>query len=267
MRFKVRLLLPKKIKILSIAGSDPSTLAGIQGDIKTAQKLKAEIATVITSVTAQNSHKIHDTHHLPNNIIQKQIEAILEDGEFSFIKIGMVGNATEIIAQTLKEKAPNIPIILDPIIISTSGFELLSKSHLENFKKSLIPLCYLITPNIKEAEILSGIKINNFQDSKKAAKIIQNLGVKNVLITGGDFDLENQKISHFLLTEKNEEIVISSKRLFEKRIRGTGCRLSTSIAIFLNQNMNLEKAIKKANKFVFQSIKNGRKFGEIFIMN
>ena len=255
-----------KIKILSIAGSDPSTLAGIQGDIKTAQKLKAEIATVITSVTAQNSCKVHANYPLPSNIVQKQIETILEDGEFSCIKIGMVGISAAIIAQILKEKAREIPIILDPIIISSSGFELLAKSDFADFKKSLIPLSYLITPNVKEAEILAKMKINNFIDVKKAAKIIQNLGAKNVLIKGGDFDLENKKISHFLLTEESAEIIISNKRLPYKNIRGTGCKLSTAIAIFLSQNLNLESAIKKANNFISKSIRNGKQLPKVFMI-
>ncbi len=253
-------------KILSIAGSDPSTLAGIQGDIKTATKLKTNINTVITSVTSQNSYRVFDIDHCHCEIVKKQIEAVLEEEIFSCIKIGMAGNSSKIISQILKEKAPNTPIILDPIIISSSGFELLSKTEIFDFKKLLIPICYLITPNIKEAEILANLKIDNLSDIKKAAKIIQNLGAKNVLITGGDYDLSNKKISHFLLTSEKEEVVITNKRLSFRNIRGTGCRLSTSIACFLNQNYDLKKLIKKSNRFVYKSIKDGKQVGETFIM-
>lgn len=253
--------------ILSIAGSDPSTLAGVQGDIKTALKLETDISTVITSIIAQNSFEVDKVENCSKEIIKSQIETILKDSNFRTIKIGMVGSNSKEIAKTLKEKTKNIPIILDPVIISSSGKELLEKSEIADFKDFLIPICHLITPNVKEAEILANIEIKTLKDIKKSARIIQNLGVKNVLITGGDFDDSNKEIFHLLLTQENEEIIITNNRLPFKNIRGTGCRLSTAIACFLSQDQDLVTAIKNANNFVYESIKNGKQMQKAFVMN
>ena len=164
-------------KILSIAGSDSGGGAGIQADIKTATSLKTYIATAITCITAQNSSKVYQISYLNSDIIQKQIEVILEDLNIDIIKIGMIGNKK--IAQTINKilitKAKNIPIIIDPIITSTSLNSLLNKETIEYFKTTLIKNSYLITPNIDEAKTLSGIKINNLADMELAGKVMQGV--------------------------------------------------------------------------------------------
>lgn len=251
-------------KILIIAGSDCSGGAGIQADIKTANKLKTYSASVITCLTAQNSQKVYDIFYPPILFLNKQIEVVLDDIKINAIKIGMLGNAqiTEAVAKILKQKAKNIPIITDPVMIATSGDVLLKKSALDILKKQLIANSYLVTPNILEAEILAGMKIKTLADVKIAAKKIQEIGVKNVLIKGGHLHLSQNKIINFLLEEDGDEKIFTNKKLPFKNIHGTGCTLATAITSYLSHDLDLEIAVKKANQFVYTAIKNGRKIGK-----
>ena len=160
----------------------------------------------------------------------------------------------------LTKKIPNIPIIIDPIISSTTGKKILKEEEIISLKENLIKNSYLITPNINEASILGNITINNLEDMKIAAKNIKEIGVKNVLIKGGH--LNSNEITHLLLKENNEEIIINNKKIQTNlEVRGTGCMLSTAIACFLKQNTNLEEAIKKADDFVNKEIKRAQKIG------
>ena len=250
-------------KILIIAGSDSCCGAGIQADIKTATSLKTYCATAITCLTAQNSQRVDDIFYPPAWFLTKQIEMILDDIKIDVIKIGMLGNAEIIseVAQILTKRAKNIPVIIDPVMVATSGDRLLELNAIEVLKTKLIAYSYLITPNIFEAEILAGIKINNLGDVKIAAKKIQDIGVKNVLIKGGHLNFDD-KILHYLLLADGNEKIFSNKRLPFKSLHGTGCTLTTAISCFLSQHLFLENAIKKANQFTFKAIKNSQKIGK-----
>ncbi len=249
-------------KILIIAGSDSCGGAGIQADIKTATALKTYCASAITCLTAQNSQKVYDILYQPIDFLAKQIEVVLDDIKIDIIKIGMLGNAqiTETVAKILKQKAQNIPIITDPVMVATSGDILLKTSAIKILKEQLIANSYLTTPNIFEAEILADMQIKNLNDVKIAAKKIQKIGVKNVLIKGGHLN-SGDKIFNYLLKENNQERIFTNKKLPFKDIHGTGCTLASAIACFLSQNLDLEIAIKKANQFVYRAIKNSKKIG------
>jgi hydroxymethylpyrimidine/phosphomethylpyrimidine kinase len=251
-----------KNKILIIAGSDSCGGAGVQADIKTATALKTYSTSAITCLTAQNSQKVYDIFYPPVEFLSKQIEVVLADIKIDAIKIGMLGNAeiTEAVAKILKQKAKNIPIITDPVMVATSGDILLKTGAIDILKKQLIANSYLTTPNIFEAEILVEMKIKNLSDVKIAAKKIQKIGVKNVLIKGGHLN-SGDKILNYLLKENNEEKIFTNKKLPFKNIHGTGCTLSTAITCFLSQNLDLENAVKKANLFVYRAIKNSQKIG------
>ncbi|MFT5702745.1 MAG: hydroxymethylpyrimidine/phosphomethylpyrimidine kinase [Rickettsiales bacterium] len=250
-------------KILIIAGSDPSGGAGIQADIKTATFLKTYCCAVPTCLTAQNTQKVSDIFYPPASFLANQIKAVLEDIKISAIKIGMVGNEENIkeIARILNQNAKNIPIITDPVMVATSGDSLFAKNAIEFLKEKLISVSYLTTPNIPEAEILADMKIKNIEDIKIAARKIQQIGTKNVLIKGGHLDFPKNKVINYLLLENGSIKIFSNKKLPFKDIHGTGCTLSSAITCFLVQNLDLESAVKKANLFVYNAIKNGGQIG------
>lgn len=250
-------------KILIIAGSDPSGGAGIGADIKTATALRTYCAAVPTCLTAQNTTKVFDIFYPPAAFLNKQIEVVLEDIRISAIKIGMVGNEENIkaIAAILNKGARNIPIITDPVMVATSGDSLFTQNAIKSLKEELISISYLVTPNIPEAEILANMKIKNLQDVKTAAKIIQQIGPRNVLIKGGHLDFPKDRVINYLLLENGEEKIFTNKKLLFKDIHGTGCTLSSAITCFLAQNLDLESSIRKANLFVYKSIKEGDKIG------
>lgn len=250
-------------KILIIAGSDSCGGAGVQADIKTATSLKTYCASAITCLTAQNSQKVYDVFFPPIDFLSKQIAVVLDDIKIDAIKIGMLGNAeiTEAVAKILQQKAKNIPIVTDPVMVATSGDILLKTSAINILKTQLIANSYLVTPNIFEAEILAEIKIKNLDDVKIAAQKIQKTGVRNVLIKGGHLDSGN-KILNYLLKENHQEIIFTNKKLPFKNVHGTGCTLATTITCFLSQNLDLEIAIRKANSFVYKTIKNSQQIGK-----
>lgn len=251
-------------KILIIAGSDSCGGAGVQADIKTATALKTYAASAITCLTAQNSQKVYDIFYPPIEFLSKQIEVVLGDIKIDVIKTGMLGNAeiTKAVAKIIKQKAKNIPTIIDPVMVATSGDSLLKNDAIKILKTELIANCYLTTPNIFEVEILTEMKIKNLSDVKIAAKKIQKIGAKNVLIKGSHLQSQSGKIINFLLKENGEEVIFTNQKLPFKDIHGTGCTLASAIASYLSKNLDLESAVKKANQFVYKAIKNGKNIGK-----
>ena len=171
---------------MTIAGSDCSGGAGIQADIKTMSALGVYAATAITSITVQNTKGVQAVHGVNPLIVANQIKAVMDDIKADAVKIGMVNDCATIhaIADTLTFY-PNIPIVIDPIMISTSAFRLMKQDALELFYHSLLPISTLLTPNLPEAEILSNMKIYTIDDMDIAAQRILSLGCKAVLIKGG----------------------------------------------------------------------------------
>lgn len=243
----------EKINILSIAGSDPISKSGIMADFRVGIELSVNIFNVITSINAQNNSKIENICYLDPQIIADQLQVIFAENKIDIVKIGMVGNvdAIDIISNFFQNK--NIPIIFDPVITANSGYDLLPKNSIPKIKKKSLPISYLITPNINELEVLSGIKINGLNDIKNAVKILQNFGVKNILVKGGHFQENSDFVTSFLF-ESDKITEFKNKRL-NKNLRGTGCMLATAIAIFLGKNYNLLESIEKGNRFIYNKIK------------
>lgn len=251
-------------KILVIAGSDPSSGAGIQADIKTAFANKTYAATAITCMTAQNTKAVFAIQNSSIDFLKQQIEVLFADISFDAIKIGMLGT-TEIIncvGDLLKKNARKIPIILDSVMVATSGDILLEEKAVESFISRLAPLAYIITPNIFEAEILAKMKIKNLNDMKLAATKIKAFGAKNVLIKGGHLNFKNEKIISILLDEKNNFHEISNKKIKGENFHGTGCTLASAIACNIAKKMNIETATRKANQYVYRSIVKNLKIGK-----
>ena len=245
--------------VLSIAGSDPSSGAGIQGDIKTFNVLGVNGLSVVTAVTSQNTSSFFDAEPVSSSLVRSQISHILEDFEISAIKIGMVYDKQTVKAINSELREINIPIILDPIFKSTTGGILQREDAFSDFKKLLVPLAYVITPNVIEAEKISGMKIRTEKDLKNAAKKIQEVGSKNVVIKGGHLSTGN-KITDLLLFGNKFNIFSHNRMRFEGH--GGGCTFSAALCVGVGRRRNLVDAVDFARTFTLESIRNAVKVGK-----
>ena len=202
------------MNILSIAGSDPSSGAGIQNDLKTFSRYGAYGLTVITSITSQNTSKFSGVIPLTSKAVSEQLNSVFSDFKINAIKIGMVYNSSLIKIISSKLKKSKIPIIVDPIIKSTTGGVLLQKNSITDFKKFIIPLAYIITPNVWEAEKITGKKMKSENDVLDCAQKFKNLGAKNVVITGIEF--KKNLISDFILTG-NKQYILTTKKIKNRK--------------------------------------------------
>jgi hydroxymethylpyrimidine/phosphomethylpyrimidine kinase len=241
------------MNILSIGGSDPSSGAGIQSDIKTFSNHDVYGFTVVTAITSQNTRKVTSVEPVSAKSLMAQLDSILSDFHIDAIKIGMVYNSQVIKVIHSKLRNIKVPIVIDPIIKSTTGATLLKKSALRDYKKMMVPLADVITPNKFEAKALSGIS-----NTKKSAKKIQSMGAKCVIITGATSS--NGKISDFVL-EESREYVISGKKIPIKN-HGSGCNYSASITVSLAKGNTMYNAVKTAKDYVYQSIRNSKNIGK-----
>ena len=240
------------LKALTIAGSDSGGGAGIQADLKTFSAVGVFGSSVITSVTSQNSTGVLSSYDLPEEIIASQLQTVLSDGKTRAVKIGMLGNGVIVgcVASMLKKKRIK-NVVLDPVIKSSSGRTLLSKEGIEELKSRLLPLALLVTPNLAEAQILSGIRIARPSDRLKSAKIILKTGVRAVLIKGGH---ARGDADDFFYDGKRLEIM-KSPRLCKEDIHGTGCVLASAIAGNLAIGNDLLTAVQSAKSFMGDAIK------------
>lgn len=245
--------------VLSIAGSDPSSGAGIQGDMKTFNAFGAYGLSVVTAVTSQNTSRFFDVEPVSPSLVKSQIRSILEDFHIDAIKIGMVYDKQTIRVIHSELEKIKIPIILDPIFKSTTGGILQMESAFLDFKKLLVPLSYVITPNMIEAEKISGIKIKSLKDMKNAARKIQKIGAKNVVIKGGHF-LKGDKVTDVLLDGKKFRIFSHARMKFESH--GGGCTFSSALCANIARGKKLSDAIDSARLFTVGSMRNVTKIGK-----
>ena len=249
-----------KSKVLIIAGSDSSGGAGIQADIKTVTSLGSYAMTAITAVTSQNTTGVKSIVSIKPKEISSQIDFSVKDIRPNAVKIGML-HSKQVIQNVLKSinkiKAKNV--VLDPVMVATSGAKLINNTAIIFLKKKLIKNVLLITPNIPEAEILSKTKINNTLDMIKAGKILNSLGARNVLIKGGH--LKSKQINDIFVNKKTVK-VFKSKKYSTKNTHGTGCTLSSAIATYLSCGKDLIKSCELGIKYVNQAIKSNLNLGK-----
>ncbi|MDA9676765.1 bifunctional hydroxymethylpyrimidine kinase/phosphomethylpyrimidine kinase [bacterium] len=251
-----------KSKVLIIAGSDSSGGAGIQADIKTVTAFGSYAMTAITAVTCQNTRGVKGIASISSKNLHKQITMVLDDIGANAVKIGMLNNTAVIkcIYKILKKyKLKNI--VLDPVMVAKGGTRLVNNSAIKYLKKLILPICDLITPNIPEAETLTGSSILNKEDMINAAKKIISMGPKNVLLKGGH--LKNNMIFDILVTKKKVKI-FSKRKIKTKNTHGTGCTLSSAIASCLSQKKNIYKSCKISIKYVDRAIKSAPGYGKGF---
>lgn len=245
------------MNILAIGGSDPSSGAGIQSDIKAAQVLGANCFTTITAITAQNSSKFIGAEPVSAKSILAQIDSILSDFPVDIITIGMVYDSEIIKKIHSRLKDLKIPIVLDPVIKSTTHGILLKADAISTLKRLLIPISHTITPNVAEAEILSGIKIRKSQDLVRAAKVLSKIGAKNIIITGHKF--AKNKIGDFVYYNKKQESIYGKP--IPSQNHGSGCNFAIALAFSIAQKKDIFESARFAKQFTNDAILSAQKIG------
>ncbi len=245
-------------RVLIIAGSDSGGGAGVQADIKTCAAYGAYSASVITAVTAQNTLGVQAVHMLPAEMVTAQIKSVMDDIGADVIKIGMLGNQDIIEAVAKAVDDVDAFVILDPVMVATSGDKLLDSGAAEAMKSLLLPVCDLVTPNIPEAEALTGVKIDDTDDMTKAGNILLDMGAYAALMKGGHLD---SKMMFDVLVSEDGNNLMSGPRLHSRHTHGTGCTLASAIAASMALGTPLDEAVLSARDFVYEAIRTAPKLG------
>jgi hydroxymethylpyrimidine/phosphomethylpyrimidine kinase len=244
-------------RVLTIAGSDSGGGAGIEADIKTISALGGYACTAITAMTAQNTTGVFGIHILPADFVKLTIRTVLSDIGADAIKIGMLANA-EIVHAVAGTLPACLPVVLDPVMIATSGASLLAPEAIEAMRRSLIPRATLVTPNLPETAALTGILPEKPEDFEAAGRALIALGAGAVLIKGGH--AEGDMLTDYLINESMIE-TITLPRIATRNTHGTGCTLAAAIATFLAQQMTLTDAVHRARYYLQSAIINAPNFG------
>ncbi|MEZ7870025.1 MAG: bifunctional hydroxymethylpyrimidine kinase/phosphomethylpyrimidine kinase [Brachymonas denitrificans] len=244
------------IHVLSIAGSDSGGGAGIQADLKTCAALGVYGMTAITAITAQNTQGVRAIHSVPPEVIAAQIDAVAGDIGVEAVKIGMLHapEVAEAVAAALERHA-FAQVVLDPVMVATSGSVLMEDSTVSVLVKRLFPLASVITPNLDEAALLLGRKLETVEQMRSAAYELQAMGARAVLLKGGH--LPGERVADVLLLENGEELVMDDARIATRNTHGTGCTLSSAIASYLALGEDLPDAVRMAREFVRKALEAG----------
>jgi hydroxymethylpyrimidine/phosphomethylpyrimidine kinase len=246
-------------RILTIAGSDSGGGAGIQADLKAITLLGGYGMSVLTALTAQNTLGVQAIYEVPVLFVEKQIDSVLSDIGADAIKTGMLANAeiVEVVAKKVRQYKVD-KVVVDPVMVAKSGDRLLRKDAQEALIKRLIPLSMVVTPNLMEASVLTGLKVSSIEGMKKAAHRIYQLGSKHVVVKGGH--LKGKAIDLLYDGEKYEEI--EGPRIETKNTHGTGCTFASAIATFLARGDTVAEALRKAKVFITMAIQSGLALGK-----
>lgn len=242
-------------RALTIAGSDSGGGAGIQADLKTFQELGVYGMSVLTALTAQNTQGVHGVYAIPPEFIAQQIDAVLTDIGCDAVKTGMLfdSNIIEMVAHKLKEH--NVRnYVLDPVMIAKGGAPLLLQEAVEAVKEHLLPLATVVTPNLPEAEVLTGMKeIKTREQMEEAARMLHDWGAQNIVVKGGHSE---EEVATDLLYDGREFIELSSVRFHTQHTHGTGCTFAAAIASGLASGKTVHTAVEQAKRFITAAIGN-----------
>lgn len=253
-------------RVLTIAGSDSGGGAGIQADIKAISATGSYAASAITAITVQNTLGVSAVHNVPVEIIKGQISVVLSDIGADAVKIGMLSTAELVraVRDSLVE-AGVTNIVLDPVMVATSGDRLIDEDAVEVLASELAPHARVLTPNIPEAEILAGEKINSQEDlpavARRLSGIISARGGRkvSVLMKAGHLD-DDELVDYFYNAEEDHVVELRSKRIFSRNTHGTGCTLSSAFASYLAQGYGLDEAAMKAKEYISKAIESGAEY-------
>jgi hydroxymethylpyrimidine/phosphomethylpyrimidine kinase len=242
-----------KGRVLIVAGSDSGGGAGIQADIKTVTMLDAFAATAITALTAQNTNGVFGVLPIDPAFIRQQMEVVLDDIGADAIKTGMLHDSAviETVAAVLEERAPKVPLVLDPVMVAKGGAPLIQTDAIATLKRRLLPRAAVLTPNLPEAEILAGRRIADVGTMREAARALLSLGCDAVLLKGGHLDGDTV---HDILATAGGLREWQSPRIDSRHTHGTGCTLASAIAAGLAQGLGIEAAVERARDYVQRAI-------------
>ena len=245
-------------KALTIAGSDSGAGAGIQADLKTFAAHGVYGTSAITAITAQNTIGVTAVLAVHSNLVGAQIDAIIADIGAHAVKTGMLANTAviEIVAEKIRQHRL-INIVVDPVMVATSGDLLIEKSAVAALRNKLIPLARIVTPNIPEAEVLAGMKLRGADEIREAAMRIVEMGAKTVLIKGGH--LKGPAVDFFY--DGKKFAALNAPRIRSKNTHGTGCTLSAAIAAGLAKGHPLETAVANAKRYITEALRHGYRIG------
>ncbi len=250
---------PRPPRVLIIAGSDSGGGAGIQADIKTVTALGGYAMTAITAITAQNTCEVAEVEGVEPWLIQRQIEVVLSDLGADVIKTGMLPTRGAVKAVAASLKSHRVPLVVDPVLVATSGGRLAESDVARALLMDLIPRASLVTPNLPEAEALSGVHIERREDFERAADALLTTGVGAVLIKGGH--LPGDSICDLLRTADGEQVWFEDERIVTRSTHGTGCTLASAIATNLGEGHTLSHAVRLAREYVRQAMLAAPGFG------
>ncbi len=239
-------------KVMTIAGSDSGAGAGIQADLKTFAAFGVYGTSVITAITAQNTQRVEAVVELPAEIIAAQIDAVVKDIGADAVKTGMLANASIVgtVADKIKEHQLT-KLVVDPVMVAKSGLRLLSQDAVEVLKRDLLPLALVVTPNIPEAEVLTGHSIRSLADMRIAAKAIGEMGPKNVVVKGGHLNGDATDI----LWDGSSFHDFPGDRVNTNNTHGTGCTFASAIAACLAKGASPDQAVAEAKEYLTQALK------------
>lgn len=235
--------------VLSIAGSDSGAGAGIQADLKTMAAQGVYGLTVVTAVTAQNTTGVAGVQLMPVEMVQAQIDAVAQDFEIAAVKTGMLGNAA--IIETVAEKIKEYNLkktVVDPVMVAKSGDPLLEENAQAAFKEKLFPCSLMITPNVPEAELLTGVTIKSLEDMKESAQILKGMGSLYVLLKGGHMERKGEVTD--LLFDGEQYYLYTAQRVESENNHGTGCTFASAIASYLALGFPPPVAVYKARSYL-----------------
>lgn len=249
-----------KGRVLVVAGSNSGGGAGIQADIKTIAAFGAYAATAITAVTAQNTEAVLGILPVPPAFVRLQMAAVLDDIGADCVKTGMLVDAAtiEAVADGLDGGAAALPLVLDPVLVASSGTRLLDESALATLKRRLIPRARLLTPNLPEAEALTGLAVATLDDMWRAADRLLAMGAAAVMVKGGH--LAGDTLTD-LVVDGSESFILTASRVRTRSTHGTGCTLASAVAAGLAQGLSLRPAIERAHAYVQRAIATAPGYG------
>jgi hydroxymethylpyrimidine/phosphomethylpyrimidine kinase len=247
-------------RVLVVAGSDSGAGAGIQADIKTVAALGGYATTAITALTAQNTLGVHAIMAVPADFVRRQMDAVLDDIGADCIKTGMLHDAAILaaVADVIESRASGLPVVVDPVMISTSGTRLLDAEAVAMLVRRLIPRTTVLTPNVPEAEALTGMTLHDLDGMKRAAQALLGLGPRHVVLKGGHLP---GPVVQDVFCGDGEMVVIESPRIETRHTHGTGCTLASAIAAGLAQGMAPLAAMRRARDYLAEAIRSAPGLG------
>jgi hydroxymethylpyrimidine/phosphomethylpyrimidine kinase len=244
---------------LTVAGSDPSGGAGIQADLNTFSRLGVYGMSVIVALTAQNTTGVTATMDVPSDFVARQWDSVMSDIPANAVKTGMLGTASNIdVTADMIDKYGVKNIVVDPVMVSTSGTQLLASDAIDTLKKKLISRALLTTPNADEARILTGIDVRSQENMEEAAKRLRDMGSQFVLVKGGH--MEGDAVD--VLFDGSVFNYFRSVRIGHTSIHGTGCVLSAAITAYLAQGNSVEEAVRLGKDFITEAIATSLRIGK-----